>query len=441
MTAYDLILKKRNGHSHTEEELRFLLEQFTSGHVESYQMSAWLMAVWFRGMSDEETGWLTRLMVESGDTVDLSSIPGTKVDKHSTGGVGDTTTLVLAPLAAAAGARVAKMSGRGLGHTGGTLDKLESIPGMRVNLTSQEFLEQVRRIGLAVISQTADLVPADGKIYALRDVTATVDSIPLIASSVMSKKIACGAEAILLDVKFGHGAFMKTLEDCRKLAHAMVDIGTRLGRRVRAALSDMDQPLGGHIGNSLEVQEAIDILRGERADSALARVSTELASHLVEMAGCAENLDSAREKVRHLIGTGAAASKLREFIQAQGGDPAVVDDPTRMPAAPHREDYLAPSSGYVGALRAETLGRAAMVLGAGRLKKSDPIDPAVGLVLHRRVGDPVSTGEPILTFHARSADSVAAARRLVEEAVDVVDRRPAERPLIQEFVGAPSVAR
>lgn len=434
MRVYDLIRRKRDGEAHNEEEIRFLISEFVAGRMESYQMSAWMMAVFFRGMTDEETGRLTEAMVASGDTVDLSSIPGVKVDKHSTGGVGDTTTLVLAPLVAAAGARVAKMSGRGLGHTGGTLDKLESVPGLRVNLSAEDFLEQVRHIGVAVISQTGSLVPADGKMYALRDVTATVDSIPLIASSIMSKKLACGADAILLDVKFGHGAFMKNLEDARRLARSMVAIGKRLGRKVRAALSDMEQPLGTHIGNALEFREAIEILQGQRGDSPLAQVACELAAHLLEMAGLQMDLSAARAEAARLIHSGAAAGKLRELINAQGGDARVVDDPGLFPTASHFEDYPAAEAGYVASLQAETLGRAAMVLGAGRLRKDDPIDHAVGLVLHKRLGDRVEAGEPLLTFHVNDRSLLEAARALSAEAISIAPAPPAPRPLIEEVV-------
>ncbi len=434
MRAYDLIRKKRDGEAHTRAEIEFLIREFTQGRVETYQMTAWMMAVFLRGMNDDETGWLTEAMVESGDKVDLSSIPGVKVDKHSTGGVGDTTTLILAPLAAAAGAKVAKMSGRGLGHTGGTLDKMESVPGLRVDLSPEKFLAQVREIGVAVISQTGTLVPADGKMYALRDVTATVDSIPLIASSIMSKKLACGADAILLDVKFGHGAFMKNLDDARKLAHSMVAIGQRLGRKVRAALSDMEQPLGTHIGNALEFREAIEILRGERPGSALAHVASELAAHLLDMAGLSGSLEEARREAQRLVDTGKAADKLRELIAAQGGDARVVDDPDLLPRAAIQEEFLAERDGFVASLEAETLGRAAMELGAGRVRKDDPIDHAVGVVLHKRLGDPVEKGEKLLTFHANEASKLEPARHLVRAALSVAAQAPAARPLIQEVV-------
>ncbi len=348
MNPYQFILKKRNGGEHTPEEIReFILNYAKGTEVEPYQMSAWLMSVWFNGMTVPELSALTQAMIDSGDVVDLSSLPGVKVDKHSTGGVGDTTTLILAPLAAAAGATVAKMSGRGLGHTGGTLDKLESVPGLRTNLTSQEFLDQVRRIGVAVISQTGNLVPADGKMYALRDVTATVDSIPLIASSVMSKKIACGAECILLDVKYGRGAFMTNLKDARELARRMVDLGTHIGRKVRAVISDMDQPLGTLIGNALEVREAIEILRNERPGSALETVSVELASHLLQMAGICPDLDSSRQKIRELLVSGAGLRKLGEMFSAQGGNGEVVNDLSLLPQASIIEPVLAPRSGYV----------------------------------------------------------------------------------------------
>lgn len=435
MNPYQIILKKRNGGELTTSEIRDLVLGFASGKdVEPYQMSAWLMAVWFNGMTVPELSALTQAMVESGDQVDLSCLPGVKVDKHSTGGVGDTTTLILAPLAAAAGATVAKMSGRGLGHTGGTLDKLESVPGLRTNLSSEEFIKQVGQIGVAVISQTGNLVPADGKMYALRDVTATVDSIPLIASSIMSKKIACGAECILLDVKYGRGAFMEKLDDARELARRMVDLGTHIGRKVRAVISDMDQPLGTLIGNALEVREAIEILRNERPGSALETVSVELASHLLQMANICPDLDSSRRRVRELLESGAGLKKLGEMFAAQGGNPKVVEDMSLLPTASSIVAVPAPRSGYVTGIHAQNIGFAATSLGAGRKKKDDPIDPAVGIVMEHRVGDPISAGEPLAYMHVNQGSAVAEAKALILNSIQIGPDKVEPRKLIEEVV-------
>ncbi|MCA9795164.1 MAG: thymidine phosphorylase, partial [Candidatus Eremiobacteraeota bacterium] len=383
---------------------------------------------------DEETGWLTQAMIDSGDTVDLSSIPGIKVDKHSTGGVGDTTTLVLAPLVAAAGAKVAKMSGRGLGHTGGTLDKMEAV-GLFVDLDSERFLQQVRDIGVAVISQTKKLVPADGVLYGLRDVTATIDSVPLIASSVMSKKLACGADAILLDVKFGDGAFMPDLESGRRLAHCMVEIGKRLGRRVRAALSDMDCPLGTHIGNALEFREAIEILRGERADSALAQVALELAAQLVVMSDLADSLEAARSRVRQLVDDGSALNRMRDWIKAQDGEPRMVDDLDLLPSAAERVVLRAENGGFVTQMQARAIGEAAMALGAGRQRKTDPVDPAVGVVLLVEPGQSVEKGQPLAELHSNDSGRSTEAMTALRQAIVVGPEAPAPRQLIREFIG------
>jgi pyrimidine-nucleoside phosphorylase len=434
LSPVQMILKKRNGGKHSAEEIRWLVQELTAGHLETYQLSAWLMAVWFRGMDDEETEVLTQAMVESGDQVDLSSIDGVKVDKHSTGGVGDGTTLVIAPIVAAAGGRVAKMSGRGLGHTGGTLDKLEAIPGMRVDLTQQQFLAQVRDIGLAVISQTGKLVPADGQMYALRDVTGTVDSIPLIAASVMSKKIACGADAIVLDVKFGHGAFMKDIDDARQLARTMVEIGRRRGRRVKAALSSMEEPLGSQIGNALEVDEALRILRGERKGSSLEQVAFELAAHLIEVSELEHGLEDARNKVQSLVSSGAALQKLGEMIEAQGGDRRVCDQPELLPRSRHKVEFKATGSGYVAGIAAETVGVAAMMLGAGRQRKTDVIDPAAGLVLHVEKGSAVSSGQALATLHCDDLGRVPAAEKLLAEAFTISAEKPMPEPLIREVI-------
>lgn len=435
MNPYQLILKKRNGGEHTPEEIRELILNFAQDKdIEPYQMSAWLMSVWFNGMTVPELSALTQAMVDSGDQVDLSSLPGVKVDKHSTGGVGDTTTLILAPLAAAAGATVAKMSGRGLGHTGGTLDKLESVPGLRTNLSADEFLAQVKKIGVAVISQTGNLVPADGKMYALRDVTATVDSIPLIASSIMSKKIACGAECILLDVKYGRGAFMDNLKDARELARRMVDLGTHIGRKVRAVISDMDQPLGTLIGNALEVREAIEILRNERPGSALETVSVELASHLLQMANICPDLDSSRKKIRELLVSGAGLRKLGEMFSAQGGNGEVVNDLSLLPQAKYTEPVLAPASGYVTSIHAQKIGFAATALGAGRKRKGDPIDPAVGITMEHRVGSPIEAGQPLALLHVNDRNTIEEARELILSSITIGSEKVEPRKLIEEIV-------
>ncbi|MCR4783296.1 MAG: thymidine phosphorylase [bacterium] len=434
-SPYQFILKKRNGGEHTAQEIKEFISSYVAEKgVEPYQMSAWLMSVWFNGMTVPELSALTQAMVDSGDCIDLSSLPGVKVDKHSTGGVGDTTTLILAPLAAAAGATVAKMSGRGLGHTGGTLDKLESVPGLRTNLTIPEFLEQVRRIGVAVISQTGNLVPADGKMYALRDVTATVDSIPLIASSVMSKKIACGAECILLDVKYGRGAFMTNVKDARELARRMVDLGTHIGRKVRAVISDMDQPLGTLIGNALEVREAIEILRNERPGSALETVSVELASHLLQMAGICPDLDSSRKKIRELLVSGAGLRKLGEMFSAQGGNGEVVNDVKLLPQASIMEPVPAPRSGYVTSIHAQKIGFASTALGAGRMRKEDSIDPAVGLEMTHRVGSKIEKGEPLAILHVNKPETIEAAKKFILEAITIGDEQVEPRKLIEEVV-------
>jgi pyrimidine-nucleoside phosphorylase/thymidine phosphorylase len=436
MHPVQLILKKRNGGKHTPEEIRFLIQEMSAGRLESYQLAAWLMAVWFRGMDYEETDVLTQAMIDSGDQIDLSSIDGVKVDKHSTGGVGDGTTLVIAPIVAAAGGRVAKMSGRGLGHTGGTLDKLESIPGMRVDLTQQQFLQQVRQIGLAVISQTGKLVPADGQMYALRDVTGTVDSIPLIAASVMSKKLACGADAIVLDVKFGHGAFMKSLADARKLAETMVAIGRLRGRQVRAALTSMEEPLGSQIGNALEVDEAVRILRGERKGTSLETVAYELAAHLIVMSHHAPHLEAARDQVRQLVDSGQALAKLGQLIEAQGGDRRVCDQPELLPQARQKIAFNSPAGGFVGSIAAETIGTAAMWLGAGRQTKKDVIDPAVGIVLHVEKGQPVQPGDRLATLHVNDSTHLAAAQELLAQSFTIQAEKPEGEALIREMIGA-----
>lgn len=434
MRAYELIHKKRDGKALTPEELSALLRGYLAGDIPDYQMSAFLMAVFFRGMSPEETAEFTMAMVRSGETLDLRAIRGIKVDKHSTGGVGDKTSLVLIPLVAAVGAPVAKMSGRGLGHTGGTIDKLESIAGFRTEMDAQTFIDQVNTIGCAIIGTTKDLVPADKKLYALRDVTATVDSIPLIAASVMSKKIAGGSDAIVLDVKTGSGAFVKTLDGARDLAQTMVSIGTRARRRTVAVISDMDQPLGRAVGNALEVAEAVETLRGE-GPADLRELCLVLGAQMVTLAGVARSPAEGRATLEKLLDGGGALTKFGELVAAQGGDRRVVEDLRRLPSAPVRAPAESPSAGYVAAIDAEAVGLAAMGLGAGRARKDDVIDPAAGVVLTKKVGDRVSPGEALATVHAPDAPRATEAVRRVQASFRIGPRPPTARPLIHEVIG------
>ncbi len=399
MRMVDLIVKKQNGKELTTEEIQFFVKGYTDGSIPDYQASALAMAIFFQDMTDQERADLTMAMVNSGETIDLSAIEGIKVDKHSTGGVGDTTTLVLAPLVAALGVPVAKMSGRGLGHTGGTIDKLEAIEGFHVELSKDEFIKLVNRDKVAVIGQSGNLTPADKKLYALRDVTGTVNSIPLIASSIMSKKIAAGADAIVLDVKTGAGAFMKTDEDAVNLAKAMVRIGNNVGRQTMAVISDMSQPLGFAIGNALEVQEAIDTLRGEGPEDLNELVLT-LGSQMVVLAKKAETLEEARTKLQEVMKNGKALEKFKDFLSNQGGDASVVDEPSKLPQAAYKIDVPAKEAGVVSEIVADEIGVAAMLLGAGRATKEDEIDLAVGIMLRKKVGDKVEKGEPLVTLYA-----------------------------------------
>ncbi|HJH11746.1 MAG TPA: pyrimidine-nucleoside phosphorylase [Metalysinibacillus jejuensis] len=399
MRIVDIIEKKRDGHALTKEEITFFIEGYTNGEIPDYQASALLMAIYFTDMTDEERANLTLAMVASGDQIDLSAIDGIKVDKHSTGGVGDTTTLPLAAMVAAVGVPVAKMSGRGLGHTGGTIDKLEAIDGFHVELSTADFTQQVNEIKMAVVGQSGNLTPADKKIYALRDVTATVSSIPLIASSIMSKKIASGADAIVLDVKTGDGAFMKTVEDAERLAHAMVKIGNSVGRKTMAIISDMSQPLGLAIGNALEIKEAIDTLKGNGPED-LQELCYVLGSQMVVLGGHATTLREARAQLEEVVANGKALQVLREFISAQGGNADVVDHPELLPQAKYITQLAAKQSGYIAKLEADDIGTAAMLLGAGRATKESEIDLAVGLVLNKKVGDYVEKGESLVTIHA-----------------------------------------
>ncbi|MGN4818230.1 MULTISPECIES: pyrimidine-nucleoside phosphorylase [Bacillus] len=399
MRMVDIIAKKRDGKELTTEEIKFFINGYTDGSIPDYQVSALAMAIFFKDMTDRERADLTMAMVESGETIDLSAIEGIKVDKHSTGGVGDTTTLVLGPLVAALDVPVAKMSGRGLGHTGGTIDKLEAVEGFHVEITKEQFIDIVNRDKVAVIGQTGNLTPADKKIYALRDVTGTVNSIPLIASSIMSKKIAAGADAIVLDVKTGAGAFMKTEEDAKELAHAMVRIGNNVGRQTMAVISDMSQPLGFAIGNALEVKEAIDTLKGEGPED-LTELVLVLGSQMVVLAKKANTLEEAREMLIEVMKNGKATEKFKEFLSNQGGDSSIVDNPEKMPQAKYVIDVPAKTSGVISNIVADEIGIAAMLLGAGRATKEDEIDLAVGLMLRKKVGDAVKEGEPLVTIYA-----------------------------------------
>lgn len=434
MKPYDIICKKRDGMALSREEIETMVMGFAKGEIPDYQMSAFLMAVFIRGMNDEETRDLTLTMTDSGDKIDLSSIPGVKVDKHSTGGVGDTATLLIAPIVAAAGIPFAKMSGRGLGHTGGTLDKLEAIPGYRVDLDEKRFLEQVKEIGIAVISSTGDLAPADKKMYALRDVTATVDSIPLIAGSVMSKKLAAGSDAILLDVKMGAGAFMHTMEDARKLAETLVSIGRLAGKDTRAVITDMDQPLNSHIGNALEVREVFEILKGMRKVSALKDVSVILSGHLIQMAGVEEDLEKATLLAEELLDSGKALEKMRELLRAQASSDAAVDDLSLLPQAPVVKQSRSDRTGWLQSIDVLELGIIARDLGAGRIKKEDVIDPSVGIVMYKRVGDAVEKGDALADIHARDEKSAADAAERLIRSLRLSGEKTAATPLILDVI-------
>ncbi|MBF0770166.1 pyrimidine-nucleoside phosphorylase [Staphylococcus warneri] len=399
MRMIDIIEKKRDGKSLNKEEIDFFIKGYTNGDIPDYQASSLAMAIFFQDMNEEERAHLTMAMVNSGDVIDLSDIEGIKVDKHSTGGVGDTTTLVLAPLVASVGVPVAKMSGRGLGHTGGTIDKLESAKGFHVELTEDEFIKLVNENQVAVMGQSGNLTPADKKLYALRDVTGTVNSIPLIASSIMSKKIAAGADAIVLDVKTGSGAFMKTLEDAEALAHAMVSIGNNVGRNTMAIISDMSQPLGNAIGNGLELKEAIETLQGHGPDDLTELVLT-LGSQMVVLAKKADNLKDARELLEAAIQSGKALDKFKTFINNQGGDVSIIERPDSLEDAKYKIEYTAQKDGFISEMVANEIGVASMMLGAGRQTKEDIIDLSVGIVLNKKVGDKVNAGESILTIHS-----------------------------------------
>ncbi|MBH0166527.1 pyrimidine-nucleoside phosphorylase [Fictibacillus sp. 7GRE50] len=432
MRMVDLIQKKRDGKELTKAEIDFIIQNYTNGDIPDYQMSAFAMAVYFKDMTTEERAHLTMAMVESGDQIDLSAIEGIKVDKHSTGGVGDTTTLVLAPLVAALDVPVAKMSGRGLGHTGGTIDKLEAVPGFHVEIDNQEFIDLVNKNKLAVIGQSGNLTPADKKLYGLRDVTATVNSIPLIASSIMSKKIAAGADAIVLDVKTGAGAFMKTPEEAEELANAMVKIGNAVGRNTMAVISDMSQPLGLAIGNALEIKEAIDTLNGQGPKD-LEELCLTLGSHMVYLAKKADSLEQAREMLKEVIASGKALETLKVFLKAQGGDESVVDHPERMPQAAHTFELAADEEGYVSEIVADEIGTAAMILGAGRATKESVIDLAVGLMLNKKVGDQVSKGDSLVTIYSNT-ENVEEVKKKIREAYTISKDAVEAPPLVYKEI-------
>lgn len=433
MRMYDLIMKKRDGGELSKDEIEYFIEGYTHGSIPDYQASALAMAIYFRGMNDEETANLTLAMANSGDVLNLDRIDGIKVDKHSTGGVGDKTSLVLGPMVASLGVPVAKMSGRGLGHTGGTIDKLESFPGFVTGISEEDFFNNVNRIKIAIAGQTGNLAPADKKLYALRDVTATVENISLIASSIMSKKIASGADVIVLDVKTGSGAFMKTPKKALELAKEMVTIGNNVGRKTMAVVSNMDEPLGYAVGNALEVIEAINTLDGKGPED-LYNLCLELGSHMVVGAGITDSIEKAKEMLKEAVANKSALNKLAELVEAQGGDCNAVFDTSLLPQASIIEEYTAKESGYVSSIVCDRVGLAAMVLGGGRETKESTIDLAVGIVLHKKVGDYVKEGESIATFYANDASKMADAKKRFEGTYSFSSEKVKKQPLIQYIV-------
>ena len=433
MRPNDIIARKKEGAKLTQSEIEFLINGYTKGEIPDYQLSAWAMAVYFQGMDEEETALLTEAMAQSGETIDLSQIAGLKVDKHSTGGVGDTTTLVLAPLVAACGAPIAKMSGRGLGHTGGTIDKLESIPGFKTNLKTEKFIKNVNQIGAAVAGQTGDLAPADKKLYALRDVTATVDSIPLIASSIMSKKIASGADGIVLDVKTGDGAFMKTYQGALELAERMVEIGKQVGRKITAVVSDMNQPLGKAVGNSLEVEEAIATLKGKGPHD-LKELCTTLAAQMLQIANVVRTREEGINMATRALEDGSALNKFREMITLQGGNQAVIDDFDLLPQADHKLEIKAKKSGYIQEIKAKDVGMSAMLLGAGRKTKDEDIDLAVGVRLTKKVGAKVEEGDVVAVLVYNEASELKEAQAKMNTAYRIGSKAPQKNNLIYDII-------
>jgi len=432
--AIDVIRKKRDGGELSRYEIDSLVNAYTAGDIPDYQVSAWLMAVVLRGMTRPETAALTDAMLHSGDVLDFSSISAKKVDKHSTGGVGDKTSLALAPLAAAAGVAVPMISGRGLGHTGGTLDKLEAIPGFQVNLPVAQFRRILETCGCAMIGQTAEIAPADRKLYALRDVTGTVESPYLICASIMSKKLAEGIDALVLDVKTGSGAFMKTEDDAAFLAELMVETGERMGKQVVALITDMDQPLGSMIGNALEVVEVVEVLRGEGPED-LRQLCLELAGWMLHLGGVSATVEDGKRQSEKLISSGKALDKFRQMVELQGGDPRAIDDPKKLPQAQHTMTISSPRRGYLVSLKCEQIGTACVVLGGGRERKEDSVDPAVGIVLHKKIGDAVSAGELLATIHYNSEARAQRACELLEESYQIADSPVEKRPLIHRIIG------
>jgi pyrimidine-nucleoside phosphorylase len=433
--AIDVIRKKRDGIELSQAEIEGLVNAYTNADIPDYQVSAWLMAVVLKGMTRAETAALTDAMLHSGDVLDLSSLPAKKVDKHSTGGVGDKTSLVLAPVAAAAGVSVPMISGRGLGHTGGTLDKLEAIPGFNVNLPLAEFRRVLEVCGCAMIGQTAEIAPADRKLYALRDVTGTVESPYLICASIMSKKLAEGIDALVLDVKTGSGAFMKSEKDAAFLAELMVETGERMGKQVVALITDMDQPLGNMIGNALEVVEVVELLRG-RGPEDLRDLCLELAGWMLHLGGASKTVAEGKQQSAQLISSGKALGKFRQMVELQGGDSRVIDDAKRLPQAQHTMPVTSAKAGYVGSIQCEQVGTACVILGGGRERKEDSVDPAVGIVLHKKVGDRVAAGEPVATIYYNAEAKATRARQLIEASYVVKDSAPTtKRPLIHRIIG------
>ena len=433
--AIDVIRKKRDGGELSRDEIDYLVNSYTRGDSPDYQVSAWLMAVVLRGMTRAETASLTDAMLHSGEVLNLSSLAARKVDKHSTGGVGDKTSLVLAPLAAAAGVAVPMISGRGLGHTGGTLDKLEAIPGFNVNLPVAQFRRVLEACGCAMIGQTAEIAPADRKLYALRDVTGTVESPYLICASIMSKKLAEGIDALVLDVKTGSGAFMKGEKDAAFLAELMVETGERMGKKVVALITDMDQPLGRMIGNALEVVEVVEVLRGEGPED-LRQLCIELAGWMLHLGGVADEVEDGKTQSEKLIASGKGLDRFRQMVELQGGDPRVVDDAKKLPQARHTTIVSSPKNGYLASLQCEQVGTACVILGGGRERKEDSVDPAVGIVLHKKVGDAVSVGETLATIHYNAETRAARAQQLLEASYQIADLPVREkRPLIHRVIG------
>lgn len=439
MRMFDIIAKKRDGKVLTSEEIEFFVNGYVNGDIPDYQISALLMAIYLNGMNVDETTTLTMLMARSGEVIDLSSIPGIKVDKHSTGGVGDKTTFIISPIVASCGVPVAKMSGRGLGHTGGTIDKMESIPGMKTNIDREEFFDIVRNVGACVIGQSGNIVPADKKLYALRDVTATIESIPLIASSIMSKKLAAGSDAILLDVKTGSGAFMKTTDEAIELAKAMVAIGEKVGRKTIALITDMDRPLGKSIGNALEMKEVCDTLKG-KGPKDLTELCLTLATNMLYLAGKG-SLDDCYDLAKDALESGKAFEKLKEMVKAQGGDVSVIEDNSKFESSKVAKGLAAAQEGYIYSMDTEKCGVASMILGAGREKKEDTIDYSAGVIIHKKIGDYVKRGDLIASLYSSSEEKCINSSRLLGEAIKISSAEPVVKPIVLARVTKDSVEK